>query len=99
MSDRTDADVVVVGAGYGGMVAAYRLWQAGYRVKVVDAMERVGGRTWSTRLSDGAFVDIGAGWTGSTEHLVLQLVDELGLETYLQYGLGKDEGQNLFVAA
>ena len=94
-----DADVVVVGAGYGGIVAAYRLWQAGYRVKVVDAMERVGGRTWSTRLSDGTFVDIGAGWTGSTEHLVLQLVDELGLETYLQYGLGKDEGQNLFVAA
>jgi monoamine oxidase len=80
------------------MVAAYRLWQAGYRVKVVEALDRVGGRSWSTTLSDGTFVDIGAGWTGSTQPYVLELVEELGLKTYTQYGLGEDEGQNLFVA-
>lgn len=93
-----DADVVVVGAGYSGMAAAYRLWRQGHSVKVVDALDRVGGRSWSMNLSDGTFVDIGAGWTGSTEHHVLRLVRELGLETYAQYGLGKDEGEHLFVA-
>src|SRR3981189_3359427 len=93
------ADVVVVGAGFAGMAAAYRLWQRHHSVIVVDAMDRVGGRSWSTTLSDGTFLDIGAGWTGSTEYHILKLVQELGLTTYQQYGLGDNEGKNLFIAA
>jgi len=93
------ADVVVVGAGYGGMVAAYRLHRMGHSVIVVDAMNRVGGRSWSTTLSDGTFLDIGAGWTSSTEYNILSLVKELGLLTYSQYGLGDNQGLNLFVGS
>jgi monoamine oxidase len=92
-----DADVVVVGAGFGGMVAAYRLSQQHHSVIVVDAMDRVGGRSWTTTLSDGTFLDIGAGWTGSAEQNILRLVAELKLETYQQYGLGENEGDNLLV--
>jgi monoamine oxidase len=99
MPPATTADVVVVGAGYGGMVAAYRLWQRGLSVIVVDALDRVGGRSWSTTLSDGTFLDIGAGWTGSTEFNILRLVKELGLLTYQQYGLGPNQGLNLFVSS
>jgi monoamine oxidase len=93
------ADVVVVAAGFGGMVAAYRLHQMGHSVIVVDAMNRVGGRSWSTTLSDGTFLDIGAGWTSSTEFNILALVRELGLLTYTQYGLGPNQGLNLFVGS
>jgi putrescine oxidase len=93
------ADVVVVGADYGGMVAAYRLHQRGHSVIVVDAMNRIGGRSWSTTLSDGTFLDIGAGWTSSTEYNILSLVKELGLLTYSQYGLGDNQGLNLFVGS
>jgi monoamine oxidase len=93
------ADVVVVGAGFGGMVAAYRLHQMGHSVIVVDAMNRVGGRSWSTTLSDGTLLDIGAGWTSSTEYNILALVRELGLLTYTQYGLGDNQGLNLFVGS
>ena len=75
-----DADVVVVGAGFAGMAAAYRLWKHKYTVKV-EAMDRVGGRSYSTTLSDGTFLDIGAGWTGSTEHHILRFVKEFGLKT------------------
>src|SRR3954470_10726163 len=95
---KLDADVVVVGAGYSGMAAAWKLWKQGYRVKVLDAMDRVGGRTLTARLSDGTVVDVIAGWTGSTEHRVLGLLDELEIDKYQQYGLGEDEGQNLYVA-
>src|SRR5215475_12107803 len=65
-SDSSSADVVVVGAGFAGMVAAYTLMKGGRSVIVIDGQKRVGGRSWSTTLSNGMFVDIGAGWTGST---------------------------------
>ena len=95
----TTADVVVVGAGFGGMVAAYRLQQMGHSVIVVDALDRVGGRSWSTTLSDGTFLDIGAGWTGSTQFNIQRLIHELGLSTYTQYGLGPNQGLNLFIGS
>src|SRR6266550_3389273 len=79
------ADVVVVGAGFA--------------VIVVDAIDRVGGRSWSTTLSDGTFLDIGAGWTSSTEFNILALVKELGLSIYQQYGLGPAQGLNLFIGS
>jgi monoamine oxidase len=73
--------------------------QMGHSVIVVDAMNRIGGRSWSTTLSDGTFLDIGAGWTSSTEFNILRLVNELGLSTYTQYGLGQGQGVNLFVGS
>ncbi|MGW5348914.1 protoporphyrinogen/coproporphyrinogen oxidase [Streptomyces sp. NPDC004031] len=55
----TDLDVVVVGAGIGGLTAAHRLRQLGRSVTVFEASSRVGGRMASTRL-DGYLIDEGA---------------------------------------
>ena len=44
--------VVVLGAGIAGLVAAYELKQAGYRVTVLEARDRVGGRVWTVRGGD-----------------------------------------------
>ena len=44
--------VVVLGAGIAGLVAAYELQQAGYRVTVLEARDRVGGRVWTVRGGD-----------------------------------------------
>jgi monoamine oxidase len=41
-----DADVVVIGAGFAGVTAARDLQEAGRRVVVVEARDRIGGRTW-----------------------------------------------------
>jgi len=44
--------VIVLGAGIAGLVAAYELQTAGYRVTVLEAADRVGGRVWTIRGGD-----------------------------------------------
>lgn len=60
-------DVVVVGAGFSGLQAAYSARQAGLSVIVVEARNRVGGKSWSVPLSNGRGVaDLGAAWINDT---------------------------------
>src|ERR1700744_1732523 len=52
-------DVLVIGAGAGGMAAAARLNQLGYRTLLAERFDRVGGRA-STVEIDGFRVNTGA---------------------------------------
>jgi monoamine oxidase len=52
----------VVGAGLSGLAAACELVDAGCEVVVLEARERVGGRVWSIRLSNGEIAELGAEW-------------------------------------
>ncbi len=45
-----DADVLVLGAGFAGIVAARDLREAGRNVVVLEARDRIGGRTWYREL-------------------------------------------------
>jgi len=85
---RQRADVCVVGAGFAGLAAAYRLWQRGLSVVVLEARTRVGGRSWSVRMKDGTFVDFGGQWVGSTQERFYALIKEMGGETYPSPGAG-----------
>jgi len=44
--------VVILGAGIAGLVSAYELSRAGYRVMVLEARDRVAGRVWTIRGGD-----------------------------------------------
>ena len=44
--------VVILGGGIAGLVSAYELSQAGYRVQVLEARDRFGGRVWTVRGGD-----------------------------------------------
>ncbi len=50
-------DVIVVGAGFGGMYALYRLRKLGYSVRVLEAADGVGG-TWYWNRYPGARCDV-----------------------------------------
>ncbi|MFP8906129.1 flavin monoamine oxidase family protein [Streptomyces atacamensis] len=79
-----DRDVVVVGAGPAGLMAARRLSRAGVGVAVLEARDRVGGRTWSDTV-DGAWLEIGGQWVSPDQTELLTLLDELGMETYQRH--------------
>jgi len=82
------ADVVVVGAGLSGLCAARKLRAQGASVIVVEARDRVGGRTLTQQIGSAAF-DLGAQWIGPDQQRVHALVDELGLQTAPTFTDGK----------
>ena len=78
---RDEAEVVVVGAGIGGLVAAWRLKQAGVRVTLHEAQQRVGGRIWSSAdyFGDGQVVELGAELIDTPHSHMRGLAQEFGL--------------------
>lgn len=81
-------DVCVVGGGIAGLTTARLLVDAGASVAVLEARDRVGGRTHSTRIGRGTF-DLGGQWLGSTQHRMLKAVGDLGIETFPTYDTGR----------
>ncbi len=79
---KLDVDVCVVGAGYAGLTAAWRLRQAGKSVVVLEARDRVGGRIWTDRLADGSPVDRGGAWLAPGHEAIFRLAREMGVSTY-----------------
>lgn len=89
MAKSTDADVIVVGAGFAGLTAARELDRRGYDVLVFEGRDRVGGRSHTTTLA-GAAVDLGATFVGPTQTAVVGLAAELGCPTIPTYSRGKN---------
>ena len=89
-----DRDVVIVGAGPSGLMAARTLQTAGRSVAVLEARDRVGGRTWSREI-DGAFLEIGGQWVSPDQTELLGLLDELGMSTFPRFR----EGSSVYLAA
>ncbi|MFF0430728.1 flavin monoamine oxidase family protein [Streptomyces sp. NPDC004327] len=79
------ADVVVVGAGVSGLTAARRLVQAGRSVLVLEADDRVGGRTLNLDVGKGVITEGGGQWIGPGQDRVFALLDELGLTSFKTY--------------
>ncbi len=80
-------DVVIVGAGPAGLTAARELKKAGLSVAVLEARDRVGGRTWTDTIG-GAMLEIGGQWVSPDQSELLALLDEFGLQTYSRYRAG-----------
>jgi monoamine oxidase len=88
MADQ-QVEVAVVGAGFAGLTAARLLHEAGRSVVVLEARDRVGGRT-CTETHHGTWIDLGGQWIGPGQDRVAALVAELGVGTYPQPEQGDD---------
>ncbi|MEU6584804.1 NAD(P)/FAD-dependent oxidoreductase [Nocardia sp. NPDC046763] len=87
-------DVVIVGAGPSGLTAATELHKTGLTVAVLEARDRVGGRTWTGDIED-AMIEIGGQWLSPHHTAALELVEELGLKTFSRYR----DGESVYLAA
>lgn len=89
-----ETEVVIIGAGLAGLTAARRLAAAGLEVCVLEARDRVGGRTLNHRLDiagtqPGTVVEVGGQWVGPTQDRVLALMAELGLQSFKTHTRGR----------
>src|SRR5690348_4950435 len=88
--------VVILGAGIAGLVSAYELQRAGYRVTILEARDRIGGRSWTIRggdrvvqtgrpdqiatFSPGQYFNSGPARIPSTHRLILGYARRFGVQ-------------------
>jgi monoamine oxidase len=60
--------ICVVGAGLAGLRCADILLQHGFKVTILEARDRIGGRAHQESLPSGHLVDLGPNWIHGTDH-------------------------------
>lgn len=83
-------DILIVGAGFAGIAAAKKLQAANKDFVLIEARDRIGGRTLTETLECGVTVDLGAKWAGPTQHLLWEWIRETETEFYETYDSGKN---------
>src|SRR5918994_1120661 len=62
---------VVIGAGLAGLAAAYKLKNAGWRVTILEARDRIGGRVFSHKFAGTELsCELGAEWVGESHERI-----------------------------
>jgi monoamine oxidase len=87
--EQREVDVVVVGAGLSGLTTARELRKHKTSVCVLEARDRVGGRTLDHAVGGGHVAEGGGQWIGPSQTAVLGLAKELGIETFETFAKGK----------
>ncbi|MPV57823.1 amine oxidase [Burkholderia sp. HI2761] len=89
-TDRGVLDVAIIGAGLAGLTAARDLKRAGCTSFVVlEARDRVGGRTYNHDLGHGVVSEAGGQWIGPGQTAIADLARELGVDTFPTFYAGK----------
>ncbi len=95
MATRTnEKKIIIIGAGLAGLSAADELLKRGYKVSVLEAQMRPGGRVQTFRepFADGLYADMGAARIPENHSLVVRYTHELGLNLI---PFLPEEGENL----
>jgi monoamine oxidase len=85
-----DADVVIVGAGLAGLTAARETQARGATALVLEARDRVGGRTLNEPIGDGKVVEVGGQWIGPGQDHLAKLARELHVDTFPTHSKGEN---------
>jgi monoamine oxidase len=78
-----------------GLTAARQLQSQGVDTLVVEARDRVGGRTYTLPAQDGTPIDLGGQWIGPGQERIAALAEAVGATTFPTY----DTGNNMIFRA
>ena len=92
-ASRVKVDVAIVGGGLAGLTAARDLVKSGHSVIVLEARDRVGGRTFNHILGDGQAIEAGGEFVGPTQARVLALAKSVGVGTFKVF----NQGDNVYI--
>ena len=81
-AQRRKKSCVIIGAGFAGLAAAFKLKNAGWNVTILEARSRFGGRVFSHRIAENPnlICELGAEWVGESHERILSLLKDFGLE-------------------
>lgn len=71
--------VIIIGAGFAGISAAYKLKKKGIDFVVLESRKRVGGRIFSHNINENLVIELGGEWVGNSHTRMRELCDELKL--------------------
>jgi len=88
MTKQEHTQVIVIGAGMSGLRAAQQLATHGLDVVVLEARDRLGGRTHDVTDPIAGLVEVGGQWVGPTQHRIHAVLNELDIGTHPTYDTG-----------
>src|SRR3954467_15128233 len=89
-NQRMDADIIVVGAGRAGLAAAREAQRRGASALVLEARDRVGGRTLNEPIGDGKVVEVGGQWIGPGQDRMGPLAREMRVDPFPTHSAGSN---------
>ena len=79
-TQRRQHSAVIIGAGFAGLAAAYKLKNAGWKVTVIEARDRIGGRVFSHKFAGTDLIcELGAEWVGESHERIKALCHDFGI--------------------
>ena len=79
-SQKRKRSAVIIGAGFAGLAAAYKLKNAGWCVTVLEARDRIGGRVFSHKFAGTDLIcELGAEWVGESHERIKALCHDFNI--------------------
>jgi monoamine oxidase len=83
-------DTIIIGGGFSGIAAARLLHEVNKKFVLLEARDRLGGRTHTRYFTDGKYVDLGGQWIGPTQDRMYALAKEHNIAWYETYNEGRN---------